>query len=392
MSSRHPTAKKRALEFDIVLVGGGLQNGLLTLGALARQPDLRIALVEAAGALGGNHTWCVHGADAPASGLRWMDPLIVHRWRGYDVRFPRLSRTLCIRYDALTSERFDSVVRSAIDGRPGSACFLNRRATRIADRAVDLDDGMTLTARLVVDARGPTLEGDAERCGFQKFVGLELELDRPHHLERPVLMDATVPQTGGFRFFYVLPFGTRRLLVEDTRFSVRPDLAEPVLRGEVLAYASRFGAVTRVLREEAGVLPMPWQSRSVEPVGSPLVAGYRGGWFHPGTGYSTTAAIRLACHVAERAPAHVFDGDLTRLYRAHRRQARFAEHLNRLLFRCFPPDEMRNVFERFYALPEALIARFHALSSTWTDRARILGGRPPRGFSLLSALASARTA
>jgi lycopene beta-cyclase len=40
------------------------------------------------------------------------------------------------------------------------------------------------------------------------------------------------------------------------------------------------------------------------------------------------------------------------------------------------------VFERFYGLPEPLIHRFYALSLSRLDRARILIGRPPRGFSL----------
>ena len=52
--------------------------------------------------------------------------------------------------------------------------------------------------------------------------------------------------------------------------------------------------------------------------------------------------------------------------------ARYAERLNWLLFHSFEPGDMRNVFERFYALPEGLIHRFYALSMTWLDRARIV--------------------
>ena len=36
-------------------------------------------------------------------------------------------------------------------------------------------------------------------------------------------MDATVPQDGGYRFVYVLPFADRPLLVEDTHYSDQPD-------------------------------------------------------------------------------------------------------------------------------------------------------------------------
>jgi len=60
--------------------------------------------------------------------------------------------------------------------------------------------------------------------------------------------------------------------------------------------------------------------------------------------------------------------------------------LNRLLYRCFPPEQQWNVFERFYRLPDDLVARFYALSLTRADAARILVGRPPRGLSIRMAL------
>jgi lycopene beta-cyclase len=375
-------------QFDVVLVGGGLQNGLVLLGALARKPDLRVAVVEAGTALGGNHTWCFHPQDVPEAARSWLEPLVAHRWDSYDVRFPRLSRTLSGPYSAITSQRFAAVVGAKIAAAAG-ALHLGRTATRVGGREVQLDDGTTLAARLVVDARGPGVPPAAKSSGFQKFLGLEVDLDRPHGLERPILMDATGEQQDGFCFQYVLPFGPRRLLVEDTCFSRAAGLDAPASRARVMAYADRFGRVERVAREETGVLPMPWSNAAPDPEGPPLVAGYRGGWFHPATGYSLPAAARLACHVADRAPDEVFGRALRRLHRSHRGQARYAEYLNRLLFGAFEPGDMRNVFERFYALPESLIHRFYALSMTWGDRARIVGGWPPRGFSL-SALTSSR--
>jgi lycopene beta-cyclase len=48
-----------------------------------------------------------------------------------------------------------------------------------------------------------------------------------------------------------------------------------------------------------------------------------------------------------------------------------------MLFRAAKPSERWRVLERFYRLPEALIARFYADRLTLADRARILAGRPP---------------
>jgi lycopene beta-cyclase len=124
---------------------------------------------------------------------------------------------------------------------------------------------------------------------------------------------------------------------------------------------------------------------------SPLQAGYQGGFFHPGTGYSLPIALRLACLLARLGPERALGPELGSFVRAHQAQASFARQLNRLLFTGFAPDAMHNVFERFYGLPTALIGRFYALSLGPLDRARILVGRPPRGFSLSAALSATTT-
>jgi len=373
--------------FEFVLAGGGLQAGLVALAVLARRANARLAIVEEGRAIGGNHTWCFHARDLPSAARSWLEPLVVQTWADYDVVFPRLSRTLSSPYCAITSARFAAVVGDAMASSPQSQRIVGRRAVRVDAHEVSLDDGTTLHGDVVIDARGPA--SAPKHCGFQKFLGLEIELERPHDLARPILIDATVEQHDGFRFFYLLPFDARRVLVEDTCFSRSPSMDWNARRAAVLEYAARFGAVKRVLREETGVLPMPWANDAPEPNGPPLVAGYRGGWFHPATGYSLPVAARLACYLAERPASQVFGPELGRLHREHRAQARYAEQLNRLLFHCFAPGDMRNVFERFYALPEDVIARFSALSTTWRDRARVVLGRPPRGFSLRGTLALA---
>jgi lycopene beta-cyclase len=74
------------------------------------------------------------------------------------------------------------------------------------------------------------------------------------------------------------------------------------------------------------------------------------------------------------------------LLRQQRSQLRYCLLLNRLFFDAFAPEERRNVIERFYRLPPEAVRRFYAMTLTRTDRARILCGRPPRGFSLTRAL------
>jgi lycopene beta-cyclase len=192
---------------------------------------------------------------------------------------------------------------------------------------------------------------------------------------------------------YVLPLAEDRLLVEDTTFSDSPSLDRETLRKSVHEYAHAQGwHVARVAREETGVLPLPWGGALPEPKASPLVAGYQGGWFHPTTGYSLPVAVRLAELVAAVSPEQAFSPALEDFARRHRGQARYAWLLNWLLFCAYPPAERWHILERFYRLPEPTIERFYALQMTAGDRARLLLGRPPRGFSVRSAWAHLQTA
>jgi lycopene beta-cyclase len=368
--------------FDYLLIGGGLQNALIALAVLRRSPAARVGLVERGATLGGNHLWCFHGLDLGEAGQALVAPLVVQRWGGYSVRFPSFERRLATPYAAVSSERLAEHVARVFVEHPGAQLFLGRSAERVQARSVVLDGGEELHARVVIDARGPEAHSTDHVIGYQKFLGLELELEHASALGEPMVMDASVRQEEGFRFVYVLPLSPTRVLIEDTYFADVPELDVPTLRNRALAYAQGLGlAISRIQREETGILPLP--SRAVAArASSPWRAGYAGGWFHPTTGYSFPIAARLALHVASTTPATLFDASYRALASEHARQQRFACLLNRLLFQAVPPAARRNVLERFYRLPEPSVARFYALSSTAFDRARILCGRPPQGLSL----------
>lgn len=381
-----PSRPEASAQFDYVLVGGGLQNALIALAVLQARPGARIAMVEAGASVGGNHTWSFHADDVPSGAEPLVQRLVSARWDAQRVRFPGYERRLGVPYSSITSERLRTDVETQLR-RPGCQLWTRTAAVQLGPAHVCLSSGDVLTASLVVDARGPAQFESSAACAYQKFVGLELELERPGPWTEPVLMDATVPQRDGFRFVYVLPFSPERVLIEDTYFSDYATLDVAALRREVLAYAANAGChLERIAREEYGVLPLPLRLPERPDAEGPLEAGVQGGWFHPTTGYSFPVALRLATHVASVPPERVFGPEFRALVREQWRQARFALLLNRLLYGAFPPEQRRHVLERFYRLPEPTIRRFYALATTAADRARIVCGRPPRGMSLKVAL------
>jgi lycopene beta-cyclase len=371
---------ERARQCDLAIVGGGLAGGLIALAVHRVRPDARVLLIEGGEALGGNHVWSFFEDDVAPADQPLVEPLIAHRWAGYDVAFPTRRRTLATAYHSITSERFDAVLRLAL---PAERLLTGRRAIGVSPRAVVLADGTRIEAAGVIDARGPA-DLSLLTLGWQKFVGRELVLDGPHGLDRPVVMDATVEQIDGYRFVYLLPFAPARVFVEDTYYSDSPAIDHRTLGCRIDLYArSRGWTVKRVAREEAGALPVLldgdfeayWRSGGAHVA----KAGARAALFHPTTGYSLPDAVRTAGIVARmrdwQAPA------LHDTLHAHARAAwnkrGFYRVLDRMLFRAAEPTQRYRILERFYGLDERLVARFYAGRSTALDKARILAGRPP---------------
>ncbi len=382
-------ASQSSSSFDYLLVGGGLGNALIALALFEARPGVRVGMVEQGRSVGGNHVWCFHAGDVDDAAAAFVSRLVAKRWPRYDVRFPELQRTLEEPYAAVRSEWLDEVVRGTFATQLGSRLMLEQRAVRVTDRTVTLEDGRELQAGVVIESRGPDALSAGERAGYQKFLGLELKLKRPSPIQHPILMDALVPQHDGFRFMYALPFASDRVLLEDTYFSDTKELDRGRLESNILEYAEKQGfVVDYVVRAEVGVLPLPTHlPRVPNPApGGPLIAGYQGAWFHPVTGYSFPVATRVATAVAHASPNELRERVWPELVTVQRSQLRFCLLLNKLFFGAFAPEQRRNVIERFYRLPPESVRRFYAMTLTHSDRARILCGRPPRGFSLARAL------
>jgi lycopene beta-cyclase len=374
---------------DYILVGGGLQSGLMALAIRHNQPSARLAIIEQGPLLAGNHTWSFHSSDIPAECAVWIEPLVESRWPCYDIWVGERKRTVNLGYRSISSKYFVSVVTGTLQGEQ-SQILTNAIATELTSNSVTLSDGRQLEATIVFDNRGPSrIEQSTYSGGFQKFWGFEFEFENDWPFANPVVMDDRIDQSDGFRFIYTLPIERRRVLVEDTRFSNSPWIDREECLSKVRNYLDRVGCKKwRIIREETGVLPMP-TGGSLPGSGLPtLQGGYRGGWFHAATGYSFAMAVAVANIVAKTPPVELAEA-LKRLSRAHTGRALFARFLNRLLFDLVKPSTRYQIFRRFYrVLDEPRIARFYRHQFTVSDAFRIVVGIPPRGLRPINFLQS----
>ena len=366
---------------DMAIVGGGLAGGLAALAVSKGHPQMRIALVEAGDAFGGNHRWSWFTSDLDDDGAALLAPFARTEWdAGYDVFFPGHERRLGSTYRSLASRDFDATLRRAL---PQDAIRTNSRAVEIRPDGITLENGASLAARIVVDCRD--FEPSAHlRGGWQVFMGRHLRTDTPHGLACPIVMDARVRQHDAYRFVYTLPLSANELFVEDTYYADAPVLDRDVLSERIDRYCQAMGWRGNTLGGETGILPVitggdfTAYRRSLGQAGI-VRAGARGGFTHPLTSYTLPFAVVNAlalARVAER-PGPQIAALFQKRAHDHWRATRFYRRLGRMLFDGAKPGERYRVFERFYRLREPLVERFYAGRPTLADKLRILSGKPP---------------
>lgn len=227
-----------------------------------------------------------------------------------------------------------------------------------------------LHARHVIDTRPLT---GTPRYG-QWFVGAEIETDADRFTPETCDLMAFGPaHRKGIDFTYVLPFTERRALIEATVFAERAPTKTQLDLALKDALAKRVdGAGYRIIRQEAGMVPMDaaFADREAQPNVVPF--GVRGGAARPSTGYAfariqTRADEMVRALRAGRAPAPPApDGPVTRaMDRLFLNVIRRRPELGPALF--------VQLFERADA---ARLERFLSGSTAWRDRLAVMAALP----------------
>lgn len=327
---------------DMIIVGAGLSGLLTAWRCLDVNPDLTITIIEAADKIAGDHTWSFNLTDVDESLREWIKPFIAYQWDSYDVKFPKRERTLDITYCTGNSETLRACVQPHIDsGR--LQVKLNTRVKELEADYVILENDQKLQTTCVLDARGFE-PNENVFLGYQKFVGRTIRTKTPHGLTRPIIMDATVAQLGGYRFVYCLPFTEHEVLVEDTYYTDGPELSENEVTGRIDDYINAKGwGAHELVRQEKGVLPITLAVDENKRGHLQNVIGIKGGFYHAVTGYSFPNAISLAEAISYEiwnlGAAHFGNSQIDEESQFHYNKETFLRLLNRMLFRAAKPEE-----------------------------------------------------
>ena len=264
--------------FDCVIAGGGLAGGLVALALARPSADARVALVEADDRLGGNHTWSFHDSDVPAGTAAGCSRSSARRWAvtWSDSRPVRTDGRRATR--ASRAPHFDAVVQRPLSRGGGSRWFAGKRSSSVGARGGAHRDGAAVSragdpGRARPGGRAwaggpvwvPEVPGPGGRAGRRRARGPRVRADADGRAPSSSSMgsgSSTCCRSAGGAA------GRGHLL----RQTARPRPRAAARAAGRLLRGARACACARVLREEAGVLPLPFsRARHRRPSGSPFV-------------------------------------------------------------------------------------------------------------------------
>jgi lycopene beta-cyclase len=378
-----------ACDWDIVIAGGGLA-GLAMACELSgkRFAHLKIALIEPRQAYTRDRTW---------SYWRNRSHPYVHLerrcWNAWSVR-EQGKEVVCNSDQPYCSIDADAFYHHALGKIAACRNISLLQAQRVASIApgwpagVTLQSGQTLSAGLVIDARGP--KPDAATALAQHFGGWELQTKTDVFDANCVrLMDFLPVQQaggGGMHFFYVLPYSPRQALVESTWVS-SPSLNVDY-DAEIAGYLREsYGLRStdyEVLYREKGSLGL---NNAAAPVALPYVVstGRAAGALRASTGYAFLETIEHCAEVATgiaRCEVPLRDGPALQHWRAFQRPAADL-WMDRVFLQALAANWVKApayFLAMFKRNTTPTLTRFMSGQATWADRARIAASLPSTEF------------
>ncbi len=378
---------------NMIIVGAGLAGLITAWRCLDSNPDLRITIITAADKLAGNQIWSFNRDDILPELAEWVTPFIKRESPRYDVKFPGKNRTLNIPYCYSDFQTLLACVQPFLDNGRLTVKF-NSRVTDLNLQSVTLENGETLGAHYVVDARG-----FKPRCGvvyaYKQIMGLVIRTKQAHNIANPIVMDACpvgkfAEQVDGFQYIYCLPISDDEILVEAICYADNQAQDEAAASARIDAYIkAQNWDVVETGYEEIGILPvtlasdMDPDSIDINETSQASKVGMRCGYYHAFTGYSFAEVLKSALVIDEYIQAdgenyaHGAAREMNQHEIDHFREEKFLRLFNRRMFCGIAPEQRYKVFTHIYDQPEDFITRFYRGRMQRNDKLKLLGLKSP---------------
>ncbi len=367
-----PAGMARGRRDGILIAGGGVAGSLAALAMARHRPEVPVMIVEARETFGGDAYRLFGMAELDAEAAALLAPVAIDRWPGYYTAFPGTSRKIRGEQSGFSGADIHRAMTKALKPR---SYRLGARVVAVREDALVLDGGETIKAEGAIDARGAAHMTGLDLLYIGRFAR-DYRLAAPHRVDRPVLIDATVDQEGGLRFYQCIPLSDVRLIVAELTLSDRAQIDEQAGTRLDAYLGARGWRADGPAAESAQVRPIPYGGdfAAFWRLGGARVAklGLRGGFVHPLTGRTVADAARNALLLAGQrdfaggALHDLFEEEARRLWK-RREPLRAAA----AAIAATPPAERRERLAGLFRLDADVLQRIEAGALGLLDRGRL---------------------
>ncbi|MFQ1004271.1 lycopene cyclase family protein [Modestobacter sp. SSW1-42] len=376
-----PTVSSRQ-RWDVVVAGAG-PAGLAVAAACATR-GLRVALVaphlrpwHQTYSLWADELDAVTTALAPGTVLGARYPATV-------VRTSAGQRDLGRGYARLHNDVVHGLLLDQLATGGGVTVPGTVAGTRDDGRQVTLADGTTLTARLVVDARGGGPGSAQQRAWGERVAGDVGDLVPPGSALFMDWVTLRDPAAQPPVFLYGMALDDGTTLLEATSLAARPPVPLPHLRERLHRLMAETGLRTA---EEPEKVAIPLDAAVRRGAGVPV--GAAAGLVHPATGYSVATSLQTGGTVADAVLAGADAAAVRSLVRGARRRATLGLFaLGREVLLGLDEEQTDTFFSTFFTLPpsawNAYLDTGSPPSAVAATMLRVARALPPSGRRFLA--------
>ncbi|EAS19327.1 putative lycopene cyclase [Flavobacteria bacterium BBFL7] len=276
--------------YDIAIIGLGCAGSHVAIELIKQRPDIKIVVIDNAAAIL-HKKWSFW-----EKGVGKWDHIILKEWsRGLfktDLDSINLDMNPYV-YKSINSVDFIAFAKAKLK-ESNHSTFINSTVIDIDEtdselHAINHSDG-TVHAKLVLDSRiDHQFFKDQKAITIQQhFKGWTIETTKDtFNPECFTMMDYSLKDQGTTSFTYILPYSSRKALIEFTYFS--PDLVEDTVYDTFLKrYITEQLNITdyKIVEVEKGIIPMTTYDFNQHHSHNRYKIGTAGGWVKPSTGYS----------------------------------------------------------------------------------------------------------
>ncbi|MGI8555970.1 MAG: lycopene cyclase family protein [Pyrinomonadaceae bacterium] len=275
-------------EFDYIIAGGGMAG--LSLAFYFDKSllcDKKILIIDRDPKQSNDHTWCFWEREKSA-----FEEIVFRRWKTlwfHGTRgFSKLLDTGDYEYKMIRAIDFYKFVFAKINKNPNIE-FFRADIQTIENETVKTDQGEFIAAEFIFDsATRKNYDNPKYRNLRQHFLGWTIETEKEvFNSDEPTFFDFRVEQKDECRFIYILPFSSRKALIEFTVFSDNL-LAQNEYEENLKKYITEKLKIEnyKITEIERGIIPMSDEPHPQFPAPKIIRIGTAGGYVKPSTGYS----------------------------------------------------------------------------------------------------------